>query len=267
MRYEIEATPSRIEARISERLKYDNQEQADFRRELASRIAGFSVGDDEMLHATYCGPENPRLEHFDVENVLFYNVGDGCFSHAARNGVSFAFNQHAERRMTYEVIPFGRGPEGALLIEQSDIPIGQVNSETAAWQVWLWLHQWLDKHPQQAVDWGGRTFAMKIGLGGVAGNFAAYIKRIFDGVIATFHRCKTAPMAFTEGVAARIGCEENAVRRWVKRGGLLTVSDRLPSSPRDKRTPCSPDDHLCTFGALHPLPMAGRVMHLRVWSV
>jgi len=273
MQYKITATTRRIETHASERLSFDSPRHDAYRWELAKRIAELKVGADEMLHTSYCGPDDPLLDRFDIENILFYNVrmpGKGgarsCFSQVASNGVSFAYRKRAERQTVYEVILVGGGTQaGSLLINWTDIPIGKVNSDTKPWQVWLWINQWLDRIHQEPVDWLGREFVMEIGLGGVAGNFAAYVKPTFDGVISAFHSVSAVPPEIVGRVASQVGRDEATVENWLRRPGVIKISEQLPVYVRGRSVQWSPDDHLCTHGVLRPLPTASRVMQLRSW--
>ena len=61
MQFDITGSAKRIEARTSERLSFDNPKHNAYRWELARRLATLAVGKGEMLHASYCGPDDPGL--------------------------------------------------------------------------------------------------------------------------------------------------------------------------------------------------------------
>ncbi len=273
--FSIDATTSRIEARASERLSYDNPRHHAYRRKLANCISALHVGEHEMLHATYAGPDDPGKDRFDVENVLIYNVRlpagrryKSCFANSARNGISFAYLHDAVRRTTYEVVPQSHSIEGgAQLLDLADIPIGVMGAEMKPCQVWMWLNQWLDHRQFAVLDWRGKNFAMEIGVGGVAGNFAVLIKPIFDGVIARFHVCPDLSSQVLGRVARQANLALGVVARWFGREGIMTVSDQPSLYLRGAGVQWSPDDHLCIRGALRPLPIDSRVMRLRIWAV
>ena len=158
------------------------------------------------------------------------------------------------------------GQHGCSLIDQDDIPISTVNSDTKPWQLWLWFNDWLDENPQESLDWNGCEFAMEVGLGGVAGNFASHVKPVFDGVISAFHAATALPPEITVRVSAQVKRDEETVQRWLMRKGLIRISEKLPVHLRGAGVQWSPDDHLCTHGVLRPLTTASRTMQLRIWS-
>ena len=270
MNYEIRASPTRIEAKASRRLSYNGEQDDAYRGELAGHIAKLRVCDDEILHAVYCGPD----DHFDIENILFYNVRfpeggrrSSCFSHAARNGVSFAYKKQAERLTVYEANPTRAIYEHEhLLVDQGAIPIGGVNSNTKPWQVWVWINEWQDQKDMKSTSWHDRRFEMEVTLGGVEGNFAAFVKPVFDGVISAFHDSAEVPSNLALRIANQTGTDEKTVRRWLNRAGPIRISDEPPVYQRSKGVQWSPDDHLCIRGIIRPECSRSRVMRIRVWS-
>jgi hypothetical protein len=272
MQYEIRATPTRIEAKASRRLSYDGGQDDAYRWELAGHIADLRVGNDEILHALYCGPDDPHAHRFDIENILFYNVrhprgrGSSCFSRAARNGVSWAYKRQNECLTVYEAVPVSadHGREH-LLIDQGDIPIDIVNSNTKPWHVWAWINEWQDQRKPESITWLRRSFAMEVTLGGVTGNFAALVKPVFDGIISTFHD-NAAPSDLAGRIAAQTGRDETTVQRWVNRPGLIRISDKLPVCQRGDGVQWSPDDYLCVRGMIRPESGHSQVLRIRIWS-
>ncbi len=57
-----------------------------FRSELKTNLAKIIFPENQILHATYT---SEITGNFDIENILFYNVGPGSFSHLTKNGLIF----------------------------------------------------------------------------------------------------------------------------------------------------------------------------------
>lgn len=72
--------------------------QLEFRRQVRSAVSRLSARELEVLHATFASSEG---HGFDVENVLFYNVGTAGFSASCGSGVRF------ERAFTVPPSPSG----------------------------------------------------------------------------------------------------------------------------------------------------------------
>jgi hypothetical protein len=106
----VQEAPVRVEARSAVRLGYYRADQVDFRADLQSACAGLVAGEGELLRAVYSHPLIAG-DPVDVENVLTYNVGEGCLRTATVNGLllerAFAvtpdprFNDRLDHVMTY----------------------------------------------------------------------------------------------------------------------------------------------------------------------
>jgi hypothetical protein len=85
--YRVDTDPggSWVEAWSSSRLPFEPKgPMREFRDELRRAVGQLSAGPEEALHALYTSPIDG---HFDVENVLLYNVGPGAFASAAANEI------------------------------------------------------------------------------------------------------------------------------------------------------------------------------------
>ena len=106
----VHEAAGRVEARSAVRLGYDRADQVGFRADLRSACAGLVAGAGEFLRAVYAPPLTAG-DPVDVENVLTYNVGEGCLRTATVNGLllerAFAvtpdprFNDRLDHVMTY----------------------------------------------------------------------------------------------------------------------------------------------------------------------
>jgi len=108
----VREAPGRVEARSAVRLGYHRADQVAFRADQQSACAGLVAGEGELMRAVYSHPLIAG-DPVDVENVLTYNVGEGCLRTATVNGLllerAFAvtpdpwFNGSLDHVMTYEL--------------------------------------------------------------------------------------------------------------------------------------------------------------------
>jgi hypothetical protein len=85
--YRVDTDPgcSWVEAWSASRLPFEpTGTMREFRDELQRAVAHLSTGPDQALHALYTSPVDG---HFDVENVLLYNVGPRAFASAAAHEI------------------------------------------------------------------------------------------------------------------------------------------------------------------------------------
>src|SRR5438067_91308 len=76
-----------VEAWSAHRLPFEPKGWlASFRGDIRARAQALQSGKDQVLHAVYASRSTDLC---DAENILFYNVGPGCFASAARHGVRF----------------------------------------------------------------------------------------------------------------------------------------------------------------------------------
>jgi hypothetical protein len=83
--YTVDGDESRVEAWSSVRLPFEPKGWlVEYRAELRNALRAMKAPAGSVLYAEYAAPEPASVE---LENVLLYNVGSGCYSHLALNGV------------------------------------------------------------------------------------------------------------------------------------------------------------------------------------
>lgn len=171
------------------------------RGELQDAIRSLPVQTDDVLHATYTSSDDTFV---DVENVLFYNVGTGCFAKAGGLGLRFervfasapksptALSGSALHHHRYETAPrsgaFDHWERGETLASWT-VPSIPLRPEPSAASVWLSM-----KVESDIKTFGESTSSEAIGMTvtirqppGKTLNLPAVIKPLLDGVIAALH--------------------------------------------------------------------------------
>lgn len=171
------------------------------RGELQNAIRLLPVRANDILHATYTSSEDTFV---DVENVLFYNVGTGCFASAASSGLRFerVFASAPKSPTTlggstlhhhrYETAPrsgaFDHWERGETLASWT-VPSIPLRPQPSAASVWLSM-----KMEGDIKTFGESTSSEAFGMTvtihhptGNALNLPAVIKPVLDGVIAALH--------------------------------------------------------------------------------
>jgi hypothetical protein len=170
-----------------------------FREDLGQAIRRLAADAGQVLHADYISESR---ELCDAENVLFYNVGSGCFARSASAGLRFERGHgpipqppvglSAEHYHRYRLSPAGshfvhwrRGRtlarwEDALFDSSAALRLpAQVWARTAAAAIEL-----------EGVATDGQLFGLSVTMHypeGRALNLANLVKTVFDGVITAFH--------------------------------------------------------------------------------
>lgn len=154
-------------------------------------------GNDGQLVATYSAADPNAL--IDTENVLFYNVGLGCFSAHTRRGLAFervfaalpalpeATNwipcHHHRHRATPVPMDFERWRRVHMVAQWRDVPFtagALAHPET----VWAALRQVeTPKRPDAPVKY----YVLRIRIEGVQVALTNIVKPLIDGVVGSLH--------------------------------------------------------------------------------
>lgn len=83
--YSVTRTDGRVDAWSAVRLPFEPKGWLrEYRSELQSALRSMKAPSTSVLYAEYAAPD---ASFADLENVLLYNVGSGCYSHLARRGL------------------------------------------------------------------------------------------------------------------------------------------------------------------------------------
>jgi hypothetical protein len=184
----------------------------EMRNELRVAVSALTASPDEVLQATYVSTENGL---FDLENVLFYNVGSDCFFRSAQGGVRFE-RAHVRRmpgNATAPLVHFHQyAPvprEGAFLNWRLAASLARWRSEipplsgsTKAGAVWLAMKR--GRVESAVLPDGAVTFGLSLKLSVPQRSpisVTAVVKPLLDGVVSAFHAHDGTDLA---EVAARL---------------------------------------------------------------
>jgi hypothetical protein len=192
---------SRVEAWSSARLPFEPTGQMrELRRELRRAVAQLSAGPAEALHAIYTSPVDG---HFDVENVLVYNVGPSAFARVAslelmvEGSIRPVFDpppglSEARHHYSYEVgpseAPWRRWSAARLLASFGPLDLGPLADVLRPSRVWYALRR-AGAHLSSRAGIPSR-FGLDLVLEAPADgrvNLAVIAKPLLDGVVAAFH--------------------------------------------------------------------------------
>ncbi len=195
---------------------------------------------------------------FDVENVLFYNVGIPHFRRCTQEGISFrmrqarvdapaGFNYHHR----YEMMPVGSGAEEPQLEFQLD----RLNPRTRPHTVW-----WQARHGtrQQLPEKIGR-FRLSVMLQSpkAAHGVSDIVKALLDGVISSFHHQpkEMDPLAVAR-LAGNLGVSIEQAGQALSDARGTPLGVRKVLSAYREGVKWNPADDLCMECVIHRRPSA-----------
>jgi hypothetical protein len=188
----------------------------EMRDELRVAVSNLTASPDEVLQATYLSTENGL---FDLENVLFYNVGSACFSRSALGGARFErahvrrmpgnaaappvhFHQYAA--MAREGAFLNWRPAASLARWQSEI--APLSGSTKPGAVWLAMKR--GRVETTVTSNAGSYFGLSLRLSVPLGSrisVPAVLKPLLDGVVSAFHAHDGSNLAQVAALLGTLG--------------------------------------------------------------
>lgn len=182
--YDVASGDQRVEAWSSTRLPFEPKGWLrDYRNDLQTALRSMKATSTSVLYAAYATPDDGFA---DLENVLLYNVGSGCYAHLARRGIicrrtrstdGLHHVQYISTEPTGVTVPTGQVLATAQL---ADMPSG---STPAHW----WASFRNNLEPLVRTPYEGE-FAIKAEVGSAwQRDLPPSVKALLDGLIAALH--------------------------------------------------------------------------------
>ena len=252
---------SRVEAWSSTRLPFEpTGAMREFRGELRGAVAQLSAGPARGLYALYVSPVGG---HFDVENVLLYNVGPRAFLHSAEFELVVerahgtipsppAGFDRARHHYRYEILPIGtpwrRWSAGRRLASFGPIDLGPSAHARRPSRVWYAVRRGGAEVSQMAVVPSVFGFDLVLEVpAGASVNLASIAKPLVDGVVAALHaHDHPASIDLVAGrIAAQLGAPVDEVRSLLGQNGPAILGARRLLWPWRDGVQWNPADDLC----------------------
>lgn len=223
-------------------------EVATARRELARALRCLVPPQQSLLHGTYRSLDGSV---FDVENVLFYNVGSGPFARAARHGMAFerfrSVPPHAPDLQEYQHFHEYRFRTATLEVRRAancsfTFTPPYLSSATKTHEVW-----WRASESMRADSRMVGPFGLRIDLQlpYVISNVAGILKSLVDGVVSALHVDPNPSTAAVERLSMRTGWGQDDIHHRLANPAGAVLGSRAVLSAYRKFVKWDPADHLC----------------------
>lgn len=253
--FEITTAPGEVNAWSELRLPFEPKGgMLQFRQQLVAAIKAMPPTCKGQLVATYTAADRNAL--IDTENVLFYNVGLGCFSAHTRRGLAFervfaappgqpattswTARHHHRYRTTPVPADFEHWRPVCLVAQWHDVPLATgalAHPET----VWAALSR---VETPERPDVPVKYYALRIRIEGVQLALATIVKPLIDGMVSSLHSfAGEFPDLVVERLSRATTMDSGDVRRRLrdKRRAVLGLrrqlirltTNRIAWNPRD----------------------------------
>lgn len=196
--FEIRSGDGEVNAWSEVRLPFEPKgEMLKFRKQLAAAIKAMPQAGADHLAATYTAMDARAL--VDTENVLFYNVGLGCFAAHAWRGLAFERvfaapsnpsssatwtpHHHHRYRATPYLGEFGHWRPVQIAAQWGDVPVSPriLGHREMVWAALAHVDT------SARMDDPPRYYAIRIRLEGVQVALASIVKPLIDGLVSSLH--------------------------------------------------------------------------------
>jgi hypothetical protein len=254
--FEVTTAPGEVNAWSQVRLPFEPKgEMLQFRQQLVAAITAMPPTGDGQLVATYTAADPNAL--IDTENVLFYNVGLGCFSAHTRRSLAFervfaappdhpattswTAGHHHRYRTAPAPADFEHWRPVHLVAHWHDVALATgalAHPET----VWVALSRVATpERPDAPVKY----YALRIRIEGVQVALATIVKPLVDGVVSSLHSfAGEIPDLVVERLSHATTMDIRDVRRRLKderravlgprRQLIRLTTNRIAWNPRDE---------------------------------
>ncbi|MFT4299862.1 MAG: hypothetical protein QM597_09535 [Aeromicrobium sp.] len=217
--------------------------QIRFRHRLREALAGLQATPGSVLQATYAAPDDAFV---DVENVLVYNVGTGCFRHVTGDGITLRRTRSADHRhgLRYEMVPATALRAGGPSAVRFAAEVADVRDLAAVWRA---VRQATPVPPDTRIE--GR-FRLALTLtdrsAQPATALSTVMKPLLDGVLSAFsvHTGEDTP-AVAERLALRLGVRPGQIAAELARPGWGVLGGREVVRPYRHHVQWNPADDRC----------------------
>ena len=254
--------PSRVEVWTERRLPFEPSGWLkELRTDIYNAVNNLSALHNEILHGVYSSAISEKV---DVENVLFYNVGSDCFSKSTRRGLMFerSFSEQAKpssesrsypRYHLYEMVPltndFMYSSKDTNIVRWDSINCASLTNASSVW------HDMAKgtKHLMQNPGHDMQRFGLSITIKGPSFTKSAqsFVKPIFDGVVASFHRHDGSNAAMiSERLSTMLDDSTSNIESLLNDGIFNVLGTRRLVWPWRDGVQWNPSDEYCLAGRL-----------------
>jgi hypothetical protein len=230
-----------------------------YREQLKRNIRTLQLDNNEILRARYT---TNVVGFFDIENILFYNVGASSFKNICRNGIIMEFENKMNltypdlnHKVEYQIINKRQKlfAKFEKRISNFDFQIPALNTENSVCDYWYAMHSGsivLNQLNQDSINDFGvyielETNQMKF-------NIVAIMKSLVDGVISAYHSESNIDDAAVERISKKLKIDKMRIIEYLKTDEYSILSKRNLVSAYRNGVKWNPADDKCKELTIYP---------------
>jgi len=231
-KYKIIEGEKTIKACSNFRLPFEpNNVALSYRNDLRISISKLRLCTNQMLRSKYI---TNKIDFFDIENVLFYNIGTSSFRAISRNGIIINFEQRnipindCNHILEYQIIDasFLKQPKNNYLVYFTFNLPSLVTSNKAG-DFWLAIHQGrIDIKQKNLILNDDFGLFIEIESNKDIYSIASIMKSLLDGIISGFHRENDIDYNVVNYLSDRYSITDKSIIAYLRNESYAVLGDR-----------------------------------------
>lgn len=167
--------------------------EKEFRNSLRNELSKLKLSNNEILFATF---KNSNSDFFDVENILFYNIGASAFRNISANGIIFEYPEETFQTVQgsnqYEYTLINKADYCSFFTDETackfEFEVDNINTNTKAHNYWYAFHNG-NIYNYSITSNKTNYFGIDIQIYTHQSfyNLSSLIKPMLDGIISALH--------------------------------------------------------------------------------
>ncbi len=249
MRYSIEKVNSSLIASSEERLNFEPKDwRKDFKKDLSTAIKELTSDGGYLKSKLITGEK----DFFDVENILFYNLGTSNFKKLDTKGVWFSLergaNSHKKKYVhEYSFVDSFEEIKGEIIAEWSNIIIEKPTTTRKPLNYWLLFKQ-SNNIKTCCFNYSGE-FGLNIEIGKPKNEVLNIIniqKPLLDGIISAFHESTNIDKEIIEYIVSKTQYSSEEIQKFVCNNKIAVLPQRDVIQKYREGIKWNPQDEKCT---------------------
>lgn len=249
MNYSIAKVNGSLVASTEERLNFEPKDwRKDFKKDLSNAIRELTPG-GEYLKARLLTSEEG---FFDVENVLFYNLGTANFKKLDTKGVWFTLERGENLKNKkyvheYSFVDSFSEIDGDIIVEWSNIIVEKPTTSRKPLDYWIPFKQSRSIRTN-CVNYDGE-FGLSIEINKPKNevlNITNIQKPLLDGIISVFHKAASVDKEVIEYIATKTSYTAEDIKSFLSNNKIAVLTQREIIQKYREGIKWNPQDEKCT---------------------
>lgn len=255
--------------RSSIRLPFTPRNEAlELKKEIREALSQLNAEEHKILYAYFAACHR---EFFDVENILFYDLGSGAFNKLSVEELCFEL-KHDPQLDEYEYFYglLGQTPfsfEKGDLLTSFETELTKITSSLKPLDYWFLIKQGNFEQVANRLWIDDFALDIELGLTKYHDNLVALIKPMIDGVISSLHCQNNLPEHVVKTLSRTLALTEKQVSEMFSEKPYCILGERNLVSEYRKGIKWNPADERCTKVRVRQHIADKNVLKVKVYKV